>query len=96
MPNTAPTVDTPDTVSYILEKAKDADAHVYVVGSITMGLEGHEPTDIDALYRAGIRALSDDGIKGTSYEVNDGEKYELLGNFDNPGTDLPYIQVKTF
>ena len=35
----------------------------------------------------GFRALSDDGIKGTSYEVNDGEKYELLGNFDNPGTN---------
>lgn len=35
----------------------------------------------------GFRVLSDDGIKGTSYEVNDGEKYELLGNFDNTGTD---------
>ena len=61
MPNTVPTVDNPDTVRYIKEKAKAADAHVYGVGSITKGLEGHEPTDIDALYEAGIDALSDDG-----------------------------------
>lgn len=61
MPNTEPTVDTPETVKYILDKAKNADAHVYVVGAITKGLKSHEPTDIDELYRAGISALSDDG-----------------------------------
>ena len=61
MPNTVPTVDSPETVKYILEKAENADAHVYVVGSVTKGLGGHDPTDIDALYEAGIAALSDDG-----------------------------------
>ena len=61
MPNTVPTVDSPDTVRYILDKAKDADSTVHVVGSITKGLGGHEATDIEALRKAGISALSDDG-----------------------------------
>ena len=93
MPNTAPTVDTPDTVSYILEKAKDADAHVYVVGSITMGLEGHEPTDIDALYRAGIRALSDDGrpVLDTSIMVDAMKKAEKLGIPVTAHCEDPYL-----
>ncbi len=62
MPNTRPAVDTPETVRYILEKAKNADARVHVVGAITKGLGGHEATDIGALYEAGIAALSDDGV----------------------------------
>ncbi len=61
MPNTVPAVDTAETVRYIKEKAKAADAHVYVTGAVTKGLEGHEATNIDALYEAGIDALSDDG-----------------------------------
>ncbi|MBR2176826.1 MAG: dihydroorotase [Clostridia bacterium] len=61
MPNTIPTVDSPETVRYILDKAKSADAHVYVVGAITKGLKSEKPTDIDELYQAGISALSDDG-----------------------------------
>lgn len=62
MPNTRPAVDTPETVRYILEKAKDADALVHVVGAVTKGLGGHEATDIGALSEAGISALSDDGV----------------------------------
>lgn len=62
MPNTRPTVDSPETVRYILEKARTADAKVHVVGAITKGLGGHEATDIEALYEAGISALSDDGV----------------------------------
>lgn len=61
MPNTIPTVDSPETVRYILDKARSADAHVYVVGAITKGLKSEKPTDIDELYQAGISALSDDG-----------------------------------
>ena len=51
MPNTSPAVDSPETVRYILEKAKDADAHVYVVGAITKDLKSQEATDIDTLYQ---------------------------------------------
>ncbi len=62
MPNTVPSVDSPETVRYIIEKAKNADARVHVVGAITKGLKGHEATDIRALVEAGISALSDDGV----------------------------------
>ncbi len=61
MPNTNPAVDSPETVRYILNKAKNADARVYVVGAITKGLKSEEITDIAALKEAGVIALSDDG-----------------------------------
>ncbi len=61
MPNTKPVTDDPETVKYILNKAKDADARVYVAASITKGLKSEEPTDLDALKAAGAIGLSDDG-----------------------------------
>lgn len=61
MPNTTPTTDSAETVSYILEKAKNADAKVYVAGSISKDLKSLEPTDIDELKNAGAIALTDDG-----------------------------------
>ena len=61
MPNTKPAVDTPETVRYILDKAKTADAHVYVAAAITKGLKGEELCDLEALHDAGAIALSDDG-----------------------------------
>ncbi len=61
MPNTKPAVDTPETVRYILDKAKTADAHVYVAAPITKGLKGEELCDLEALHDAGAIALSDDG-----------------------------------
>mgnify|MGYP000458787677 CR=1 FL=1 len=44
MPNTKPAVDTPETVRYILDKAKTADAHVYVAAAITKGPRSEEHT----------------------------------------------------
>lgn len=61
MPNTKPVTDDPETVKYILNKAKDADARVYVAASISKGLKSEEPTDLDALKAAGAIGLSDDG-----------------------------------
>ncbi len=69
MPNTTPATDSPETVKYILEKAKRADAKVYVAGSITKGLKSQEPTDIAELKRAGAIAFTDDGrpVENTKY-----------------------------
>ena len=39
MPNTNPTTDSPETVRYILDKAREADAHVYVAAAVTKGLK---------------------------------------------------------
>ena len=61
MPNTTPATDSGEVVKYILDKAKDADANVYVAASITKGLKSLEPTDIEELKNAGAIALTDDG-----------------------------------
>jgi len=61
MPNTKPAIDNVETVRYILEEAKTADAHVYVAAAITKGLQGAELCDLKALREAGAVALSDDG-----------------------------------
>ncbi len=62
MPNTKPACDTPETVQYILEKAKTAAARVLPVAAITKGLLGAELTDMSALKSAGACAFSDDGV----------------------------------
>ena len=64
MPNTIPTVDSAETVRYIIEKAKGAKTRVYPVGSITRGLEGVELCDFKELHDAGCVAVSDDGRTG--------------------------------
>ena len=72
MPNTIPTTDTPETVQYILEKAKDADARVYVAAAITHDLASGEMNDLGALREAGAIALSDDGrpVTNTRFMAN--------------------------
>lgn len=62
MANTKPTVDTPEQIQYIREKAAQAcGVHVYPIGAVSVGLQGGELTDADALKKAGAIALSDDG-----------------------------------
>lgn len=61
MPNTSPVCDNPETIRYIVEKAKNAKIKVYPVGCITKGLKGDELCDFEALKKAGAVAVSDDG-----------------------------------
>ena len=62
MANTNPTVDCPEQVSYVLDRARQANGvGVYPVAALSKGLRGEEPTDAEALRRAGAVALSDDG-----------------------------------
>ena len=81
MPNTLPTVDNAETVKYIIDKAKTADANVYVAASITKGLKSIEPTDIEELKNAGAIALSDDGrpVENTKYLSDAMQKAATLG-----------------
>ena len=69
MPNTSPVTDNPESVKYIRDKSKGADARVYVGASITKGLKSKEPTDLAALKAAGAVGLSDDGrpVENTKY-----------------------------
>ena len=81
MPNTVPTVDNEKTVRYILDKAKNAKAKVYVAASITKGLKSEEPTDLEALRKAGAIGLSDDGrpVENTRFLSDAMKKAPQLG-----------------
>lgn len=62
MANTDPVVDTPEQVRYVKDKAAQANGvHVYPIAAVSMGMRGEEPSDADALKKAGVIALSDDG-----------------------------------
>lgn len=62
MPNTKPVVDNIETLKYIQEKAeKVAPIHVEQLSAITMGQEGTELVDMQAMQQAGAIAFSEDG-----------------------------------
>lgn len=81
MPNTTPATDSGEVVRYILDKAKNADANVYVAASITKGLKSLEPTDIEELNNAGAIALTDDGrpVENTKFLSDAMKKAPLYG-----------------
>lgn len=61
MPNTNPVIDSLETVEYIKEKAKEAACNIYMMGSITQGLDGEVLSNYGALKKSGILGLTDDG-----------------------------------
>ena len=62
MANTKPTVDTEATLSYVLEKGKETDIHIYSCANVTKGMKGEELTDMERLSAAGAAGFTDDGI----------------------------------
>jgi dihydroorotase len=64
MPNTRPTIDTPETVQYIVNKASTEGNGVRVLpyGCITKNEIGRELTDFEALHQAGAIGFTDDGV----------------------------------
>lgn len=82
MPNTTPTTDSADIVKYIYDKAKNADAKVYVAASISNKLAGSAVNDYAALAQAGAIALTDDGRPVENTEIfvqalKAGEKHSM-------------------
>ena len=62
MANTSPTVDNPEQVAYVLDRARQANGvQVFPIAALSRGLRGEEPTDAEALKKAGAVAISDDG-----------------------------------
>lgn len=61
MPNTKPPCDNPETVRYIIDRAKDTGVEVYPVGCITNGMNGGGLCDYELLKKAGCICISDDG-----------------------------------
>jgi dihydroorotase len=63
MPNTKPVIDTPQTVAYVLDKARDEGViRVLPYGCITKNQLGKELTDFAALRDAGVIGFTDDGV----------------------------------
>lgn len=61
MPNTKPPCDNPETIRYIINKAKNTGVDVYPVGCITNGMSGDGLCDYDELKKADCICISDDG-----------------------------------
>lgn len=63
MANTLPVNDSAMITRYILEKAREANqARVFPIGAVTKGQKGEELAEIGLMAKAGIRAISDDGL----------------------------------
>ncbi len=61
MPNTDPPLDRPETVRWVLDRARGAACRVRVVASATHARGGERMTDLVALADEGIVGVSDDG-----------------------------------
>ena len=62
MPNTTPVADSPETITYVQDKADQfGKCKVYQVGAITKGMRGEELVDFKAMTEAGCKAFSEDG-----------------------------------
>ncbi len=81
MPNTIPAADNVKTIQYILEKAEQADARVYVAAAITHDLQGKTMDDLQALQEAGAIALTDDGrpVENTRFMAQAMQEAPKLG-----------------
>ncbi len=62
MANTKPTVDNVETLTDILERAKNEKIRIYQTTAITKGLQGKEMCDLEVLKEAGACGFTDDGI----------------------------------
>ncbi len=62
MANTRPTIDTPETLQYVLKQGKTTGIHVLTTAAITKGLGGKELTDMKQLAAGGAAGFTDDGI----------------------------------
>ncbi|MCM1386233.1 MAG: dihydroorotase [Bacillus sp. (in: Bacteria)] len=69
MANTKPAVDTAETLSYVLEKGKQTGIHIHTCANVTMGMQGKELVDMEALSLAGAAGFTDDGIPIMEEEI---------------------------
>jgi len=69
MPNTLPVADCREIVENIVCKAQKAYVKVLPIGAVTVGQKGEKLTDFASLIKAGVVALSDDGIPIESAKV---------------------------
>ena len=61
MANTNPAADSPETLTYMLEKGKETPVHVYACSTVTKQMAGRELADLEALKEVGAVGFTDDG-----------------------------------
>lgn len=69
MANTYPPIDSQEGVRFVLEKAKQANCHIYPIAAVTKGLKGEELTEVADLVKSGTVAISDDGNPVTRSQI---------------------------
>ena len=69
MPNTSPVADNTGTIQLINAAAANAPVHVYATGCITVGMKGQQLAPHGSLKKAGVVALTDDGLCIQSNEL---------------------------
>lgn len=62
MANTNPKIDNCRTLKEVLEKGRKTDIHVLACGAVSVGFDGKELTDMEALKKGGAVGFTDDGI----------------------------------
>lgn len=62
MPNTSPVADNAGTIELINNAARKAVVHVYPTGCITVGMKGQQLAPHGSLKKAGVVAITDDGL----------------------------------
>jgi len=69
MPNTSPPADNAGTVELINNAARKAAVHVYPTGCISVGMKGEQLAPHGSLKKAGVVAITDDGLCIASNEL---------------------------
>ncbi|MCR4617747.1 MAG: dihydroorotase [Lachnospiraceae bacterium] len=69
MANTKPTIDSVETLKYVLDKGAETDINVYACANVTYGMKGEKVTDFEALAKAGAVGFTDDGIPLVREEI---------------------------
>ena len=83
MANTKPVADNVETISYIVNKAKNAKIHVKTAAAVTAGFKGENITNFGELLRAGAVGFTDDGIPIKNAEIVK-KAMELAAAYDVP------------
>lgn len=86
MANTKPVMDSVEMVKDFYQKAEKEDINIYTVAALTEGQQNERLVDIETLKKAGIIALSDDGIPNTDANLirkamQEAKKYDLPISF---------------
>ena len=62
MPNTNPPLDSPESINFIIKKARDCPIYIHPIGAVTKSQNGNDLTEMGLMHKEGAIAFSDDGL----------------------------------